>query len=129
VKSITLHVSMTFDSDSLVELLARGVAQGTMQSAQSARQVPNMPKTTPLEVPQKAMVAGRAPPADDGLLIDTREASRLLKVSSRTIWGMSHSGRMPSPIKIGKAVRWNRVELQDWVHAGCPPQEKWVWPK
>jgi predicted DNA-binding transcriptional regulator AlpA len=37
---------------------------------------------------------------------------------------MSHSGRMPAPIKIGGAVRWNRAEIESWVAAGCPAVDR-----
>lgn len=68
------------------------------------------------------------PPEDKGLLIDMKAAAKLLDLSERTVWGMANSGRMPKPIKIGRAVRWSHEELRAWVNAGCPPLDEWKWP-
>lgn len=67
-----------------------------------------------------AHFGGQQPPTDRGLLIDTKEACKLLKVSSRTLYGMYSQGRMPQPIRIGSAVRWSYEELKAWVAEGCP---------
>jgi excisionase family DNA binding protein len=64
-----------------------------------------------------------------GLLIDSREAAKLLKISEKTLWSMWNEGKMPKPIRIGKAVRFSYEELQAWVNAGGPPQKEWKWPR
>jgi predicted DNA-binding transcriptional regulator AlpA len=58
------------------------------------------------------------------LLIDGKEASRLLGVCEKTLQRMSRTGDMPPLIKIGRAVRWSYPALQAWVEAGCPPIKK-----
>jgi excisionase family DNA binding protein len=45
-----------------------------------------------------------------------KRAAKLLSLSTRTIDNLKRDGRMPQPIRIGKAVRWNRAELDDWVY-------------
>jgi excisionase family DNA binding protein len=82
-------------------------------------------RMTPKEQAQHAHFAGQKPPTEFGLLIDMREASKLLKVSERTIYGMHTQGRMPKPIRIGSAVRWPYNQLQAWVDAGCPGADRW----
>ena len=76
-----------------------------------------------------ALFGGQKPPEDIGLLIDTRQAAKLLKVCEKTIWTMHTTGRMPRPIRIGQCVRWGYEELRAWVIAACPPQEEWEWPR
>ena len=50
-----------------------------------------------------AMFAGQQPPTDHGLLIDSKEAAKMLKVSARTLWSLYTSGAMPQPIRIGQS--------------------------
>jgi excisionase family DNA binding protein len=82
-----------------------------------------------LRASQNALFAGQKPPEDKGLLIDSRQAAKLLKVGERTLWRMWNEGKMPRPIHIGQAVRFRYEELQAWVNAGGPPQKEWEWPK
>lgn len=76
-----------------------------------------------------ALFAGQQPPEDVGLLVDSNEVAKLLKVSARTVWTMQNSGNMPKPIRFGRAVRWGYAEIKAWVDEGCPPKDEWVWPK
>jgi excisionase family DNA binding protein len=73
---------------------------------------------------RNAIFAGQKPPEDRGLLINTNEVAKLLKVSARTVYRMERDGEMPNAIRIGKAVRWSINELQDWIRAGCPKTNK-----
>jgi len=59
-------------------------------------------------------------------LIDVRATAGLLGCSGRHVWGLSRSGRMPKPLRLGsRAVRWRRSELLAWIQAGCPARERW----
>lgn len=69
---------------------------------------------------QHAHFGGQKPPEDCGLLIDSREAAKMLRVSTRTLYTMYTTGTMPPPIRIGRAVRFAYEELLAWVNAGCP---------
>jgi excisionase family DNA binding protein len=60
-----------------------------------------------------------------GLLLTTREAAKLMKVSNRTLWGWSNEGKMPKSIRIGQSVRYCYEELRAWRNAGCPIQAEW----
>ncbi len=55
------------------------------------------------------------------LLVDTREASRLLAISPRTLWSLTACGAIESR-KIGRSVRYSPADLQAWVAAGCPSE-------
>jgi predicted DNA-binding transcriptional regulator AlpA len=61
----------------------------------------------------------------ENLLLDTKQVAKLLDIGERTLWRYWNSGRVLKPIKIGNAVRWNAVELRQWVEAGCPRHERW----
>ncbi len=53
------------------------------------------------------------------LLIDAREAARLLGVSGRTLHTLTMDNIIPSR-KVGRLRRYNPAELLAWVEAGCP---------
>jgi len=61
------------------------------------------------------------------MLLDAREAARLLGLGRSTFYRLHTSGRVPSPVHLGGAVRWRREELEAWARAGCPPRAKWSW--
>jgi predicted DNA-binding transcriptional regulator AlpA len=68
---------------------------------------------------------------EDGvqLLVDTRQACKLLKVSAKTLYTLYTQKRMPEPIRLGGTfVRWSLAELIEWSMAGCPPQSEWSYP-
>jgi len=48
------------------------------------------------------------------LLVDAREAARLLSVSPRTLWAMTHQGDLPC-VRIGRLVRYDVAGLTRWV--------------
>src|SRR5690606_16763111 len=54
------------------------------------------------------------------LLITADELANLLGLSTRTVWRMHSAGRLPAPIKLGRAVRWRHKEIHAWIEAGCP---------
>lgn len=63
-------------------------------------------------------------PDIDGL-INVKQLSVILNVSSRRIWSMRSGGQIPLPVKIGGSVRWKTREMLDWIEQGCPPLRKW----
>lgn len=68
---------------------------------------------------------------EDGvqLLVDTRQASKLLRVSARTLFRMYTQKLMPEPIRLtGTSPSWSLAELIAWSKAGCPPQSEWSYP-
>jgi excisionase family DNA binding protein len=66
-------------------------------------------------------IAGRAA-ADrgDAVLLDVKEVATLLNCSSRHVYRLSDSGRMPRPVKVGSLCRWSRTTVLDWIERGCP---------
>jgi len=59
------------------------------------------------------------------LAIDAAEVGKLFGVSERHVWAMNSRGRLPRPIRLGRAVRWRVAELRDWLAAGCPERSRW----
>lgn len=52
-------------------------------------------------------------------LLTVREVAELCGVSARTIFRLSDAGKMPKPIRLGTAVRWNAEAIQEWIASGC----------
>ncbi|WP_237225485.1 helix-turn-helix transcriptional regulator [Rubinisphaera sp. JC750] len=77
---------------------------------------------------RKAIFAGEVPPIDESLLVNSRELAEMLDLSERTIHSMWKKKEMPAPIRIGRAVRWVKEEMQAWVNHHCPPASEWNWP-
>lgn len=59
-------------------------------------------------------------PKIEPLLLDAQSVARLLGVSVRHVVRLADGGRMPRPRKVGRLLRWNRREIEQWVAAGCP---------
>jgi len=53
------------------------------------------------------------------------ELAMYLGVSRATVWRLHSAGKLPRPIKLNRAVRWDRWTIEEWVSDGCPPREKW----
>ncbi len=66
-------------------------------------------------------------PATECLALPAADAAKLLGISERHLWALHSSGRLgPLPVRLGRAVRWNRRELADWLDAGCPRRADWL---
>lgn len=123
MKTIQVRLTVTIDESvatTLAELLTPAIRQaiGISVSETDGR-------AARLKASQEALFGGEKPPDDQGLLIDSREAAKLLKVSPRTLWQRHSHGEMPPPIRIGRAVRWSLDVLKKWVEAGCPIDPAW----
>jgi predicted DNA-binding transcriptional regulator AlpA len=57
------------------------------------------------------------------LLITAEDVARLLKLSTRSVWRMKSAGAIPSPIRVGAAVRWRMDEIKKWIEDGCPKRQ------
>jgi predicted DNA-binding transcriptional regulator AlpA len=60
------------------------------------------------------------------LLVDDRAAAILLAVSRSHFFTLKAAGKIgPQPIRLGRAVRYRRDELERWIAAGCPDAATW----
>ena len=63
-------------------------------------------------------------PAVNAELLDVRAVAALLGgCSTRHVYRLADSGRMPRPLRLGSLVRWRRVEVLFWIERGCQPVE------
>lgn len=63
---------------------------------------------------------GQFSPEKQPLLVNSREASRLLQISERTLWTLTKAGEIPS-VRLGRSVRYSVDALRRWIdanHAG-----------
>jgi prophage regulatory protein len=87
---------------------------------------PLRPSTATYEPMRSKPTPVRQEIAKEPLLLDTKQVAKLLNIGERTLWRYWNSGRVPKPIKIGGAVRWQAAELREWIDAGCPTTEVWM---
>lgn len=57
--------------------------------------------------------------ADEAVLLNVRQVAGMTGLGQRTVWKLSAAGRMPRPVRIGRAVRWRRDDLIDWIENEC----------
>ncbi len=55
-------------------------------------------------------------PEAPAMLVNQREAARLLSVSTRTVYVMTRDGRLPC-VRIGRSVRYSPAQLANWIQA------------
>lgn len=64
-------------------------------------------------------------PAPAALLIDIRDLAVLLSRSVASLERDQAAGRLPAPLYVGGSKRWRRMEIEEWVTAGCPRRDRW----
>lgn len=55
-----------------------------------------------------------------------RTVAKLLECSPRHVERLDAAGKIPAPVRLGRAKRWNLDELRRWVAAGCPDRQTWT---
>ena len=60
-----------------------------------------------------------------GKFLTTKELTKILGLGKTKIDTMRAEGHMPEPVKIGRAVRWRRSEIERWINDGCPTLHEW----
>lgn len=74
---------------------------------------------------EKSGVMSRPGSMVEPLALSAQGVARLLGVSRAHIWKLHSQGKLPSPVRLGRSVRWDRRELEAWLAAGCPPRDRW----
>ena len=59
------------------------------------------------------------------LALSAEEVAETLGISRAHVWKLASSGRLPKPVRLGRAVRWPRKVLEEWLAAGAPPRDRW----
>jgi predicted DNA-binding transcriptional regulator AlpA len=66
-------------------------------------------------------------PALEPLAIDCDGAAAALSISPSHFRALRAAGKFgPSPIRLGRAVRFDLAEIRGWLAAGCPGRERWI---
>jgi len=53
-------------------------------------------------------------------MLTVQDVAKLLNCSTRSVYRLSDSGRMPRPVKLGALVRWPKAVVENWIGLGCP---------
>jgi predicted DNA-binding transcriptional regulator AlpA len=59
------------------------------------------------------------------LALAAADVAKMLGISERHLWALNSSGRLPRPLRLGRAVRWPVEELREWLAAGAPERSRW----
>jgi excisionase family DNA binding protein len=60
----------------------------------------------------------------DPVLLTVAAAAEMLTVSVPTLRRMIAAGRTPQPVRLGRALRFRRADLLQWVEDGCPSRRE-----
>ena len=63
--------------------------------------------------------------AAEVLALSAQELAERLSVSVRHIRRMDSSGKLPTPIRIGRCVRWPVAEIEAWLAASEKDRKTW----
>jgi len=62
----------------------------------------------------------------NALLIPDTVAAGLAGVSRSTWARLRAAGKLPPAVKLGRACRWRRREIEEWIAAACPDARTWA---
>lgn len=57
-------------------------------------------------------------------LISIHDVAILLGCSTRHVYRLVDTRRIPQPIKLGALLRWIKPDVEQWVASGCPDCRK-----
>ena len=60
------------------------------------------------------------------MMMTAEEIADCLQVSTRTVWRLKAKGDLPKSVKVGRAVRWRRSDIVQWIEQGCPATESLI---
>jgi excisionase family DNA binding protein len=66
------------------------------------------------------MSANLETPVEPSVLLSVQQLAQRLNCSTRHIYRLVDSGRLPRPLRLGALVRWPQVVIEHWVASGCP---------
>jgi prophage regulatory protein len=73
----------------------------------------------------KQMSNTQAQPNHTCQLLNAKTFGLRLSLSKRQIFRLNSCGKIPSPLRIGGAVRWDAGEISRWLAAGAPDRKTW----
>jgi prophage regulatory protein len=66
------------------------------------------------------MADSRRAVVPEASLLTVQQVASITQLSARAIWRLRSKGWIPSPIRVGGAVRWRRSEIEEWIADDCP---------
>jgi predicted DNA-binding transcriptional regulator AlpA len=54
------------------------------------------------------------------LFYDVKSLAVVLGCSTRHVWRLRDSGKLPAPVQLGGLQKWARSTIDQWIAAGCP---------
>lgn len=82
-------------------------------------------KLAPLVAQELARLLEQTPPPADPTLLDVAALAARLNVSARTVRRLDATGKIPQPIRIGRALRWHPDEIAAWEKENMPERNRW----
>ena len=73
---------------------------------------------------RSAKAGQEAAPVVNAALISIHDVATLLDCSTRHIYRLVDTRRIPQPIKLGTLLRWVKSDFEQWIAAGCPDCRK-----
>ncbi|MHC4961724.1 MAG: helix-turn-helix transcriptional regulator [Planctomycetota bacterium] len=73
-----------------------------------------------------ATAGQEAAPVVNAALISIRDIATLLDCSTRHVYRLVDTQRIPQPIKLGAMLRWIKTDIEHWIASGCPHCKKGV---
>ena len=52
-------------------------------------------------------------------LINAKEVADMLNCSTRQVWKLMASGRLPQCLRLGRSVKWRLSDIQMFIRIGC----------
>lgn len=59
------------------------------------------------------------------LTFTAKELAARLGISRAHVWKLLSLGQLPSPVRFGRAVRWDKRVIDAWLAAGAPAMAQW----
>ena len=56
-------------------------------------------------------------------LLTVKGVAAALKISPRQCWKLLSAGKLPSPIRLSRSVRWRADQISEWCRMGCPSRD------
>jgi predicted DNA-binding transcriptional regulator AlpA len=54
------------------------------------------------------------------MLLKDKHLAEKLEISRRKVWAMNSAALLPTPVRMGRSVRWRVEDIQRWILLGCP---------
>lgn len=67
----------------------------------------------------------RRKPDEEQLTLTATEVASRLGISRAHVWKLLSLGRLPAPVRLGRAVRWDKRVIDAWLAAGAPSATVW----